>query len=450
MENTSKLSWVALRGEVARRAGVNDKVAKQFLDAFVAELTRALEAHDSVRINGLGTFNVKETARRKSVDVRSGEEITIPSYHKLSFTSDASLKKGIGFENPAVTPDSDPMRRLSEQADEIVGILAGMGQHAYEQHETQEETQEETQNEKTEEPVSEITTVPVKEESEVETFPSEEYSKAIENMSMPSEETQTEEENTTIEEEQVEAQPIEEPEPVQVPVVPVPIATTQETSATTQESSITSPSSSYSYTYIPPTEPKQEENKKPKTWLVTGIVLAVVCVLLVAAYFVLQYKYADKLNALIAKTEAEQVLEEEEQPNDTSDWEEIKLAHAGDQEIQEPLPEETEEQAEKTTPIKEQPSVKESVLTAPRSYKELITTVEIHKGSRLTLLAQQYYGHKELWVFIYEANLGRIKSPTNIKEGTQIRIPKLNEQLTDLNNPDTKELIQQLNRQYLR
>lgn len=425
MENTSKLSWVALRGEVARRAGVNDKVAKQFLDAFVAELTRALEAHDSVRINGLGTFSVKETARRKSVDVRSGEEITIPSYHKLSFTSDASLKKGIGFENPAVTPDSDPMRRLSEQADEIVGILAGMGQHAYEQNETQEGTQEETQNEKTEEPVSEITTVPVKEESEVETFPSEEYSKAIENMSMPSEEQHAEES--------------------------VPIATTQETSATTQESSITSPSSSYSYTYIPPTEPKQEEeNKKPKTWLVTGIVLAVVCVLLVAAYFVLQYKYADKLNALIAKTEAEHVLEEEEQPNDTSDWEEIKLAHAGDQEIQEPLPEETEEQAEKTTPIKEQPSVKESVLTAPRSYKELITTVEIHKGSRLTLLAQQYYGHKELWVFIYEANLGRIKSPTNIKEGTQIRIPKLNEQLTDLNNPDTKELIQQLNRQYLR
>jgi nucleoid-associated protein YgaU len=80
----------------------------------------------------------------------------------------------------------------------------------------------------------------------------------------------------------------------------------------------------------------------------------------------------------------------------------------------------------------------------------LIATVEIHKGSRLTLLAQQYYGHKELWVFIYEANLGRIKSPTNIKEGTQIRIPKLNEQLTDIDNPDTKELIQQLNRQYLR
>ncbi len=449
MENTSKLSWVALRGEVARRAGVNDKVAKQFLDAFVAELTRALEAHDSVRINGLGTFSVKETARRKSVDVRSGEEITIPSYHKLSFTSDASLKKGIGFENPTVTPDSDPMRRLSEQADEIVGILADMGQHAYEQNETQEGTQEETQNEKTEEPVSEITTVPVKEESEVETFPSEEYIKAIENMSMPSEETQTEEENTTIEEEQVESQPIEELEPV----VPVPIATTQETSATAQESSITSPSSSYSYTYIPPTEPKQEEEKKkPKTWLVTGIVLAVVCVLLVAAYFVLQYKYADQINSLIEKPEAVQVIEEADEPkNDAAEWEEIKLARANEDAVTDSIDPKTDaEQTNEGNSVKAQEPEKESVLTAPRSYKELIATVEIHKGSRLTLLAQQYYGHKELWVFIYEANLGRIKSPTNIKEGTQIRIPKLNEQLTDLNNPDTKELIQQLNRQYLR
>ena len=128
MENVNKLCWVALRSAVARRAGVNNKVAKQFLDALVEQLTQALEQHESVRINGLGTFRIQETAARKSVDVRTGEEITIPPYYRLSFVSDASLKKGIGFDNPTITPDSNPMRRLSEQADEIVDILGDLGQ----------------------------------------------------------------------------------------------------------------------------------------------------------------------------------------------------------------------------------------------------------------------------------------------------------------------------------
>ena len=88
------------------------------------------------------------------------------------------------------------------------------------------------------------------------------------------------------------------------------------------------------------------------------------------------------------------------------------------------------------------------MLTAPRSYKELITTEEMKAGGSLTMLAQKHYGNKDLWVFIYEANLGRIKSPVNIAPGTLIRIPKLSEELMNTENPDTKVLIRQLSSQY--
>ena len=416
MENANKLSWVALRSAVARRAGVNDKVAKQFLDALVEQLTQALEQHESVRINGLGTFRIQETAARKSVDVRTGEEITIPPYYRLSFVSDASLKKGIGFDNPTITPDSNPMRRLSEQADEIVGILADMGQHAYEPSETTEVTEAEE---------------PVAEEETAEETPAVEDTPVVE-------ETPVIEETSVVNNEPAKTE--------EAPVV----------QATAMETAIASPSSSYSYTYIPPTEPRPKEKtkeKKTKSWLVVGIVLAVVCVLLIAAYFVLQYKYSDWMNNLIEKSEAEQILEEEDgQENDTTEWEEIKLSHSNEQEITEPAQDESAQQepVQQDVPAQVQKPKKESVLTAPRSYKELITIEQMSAGNTLTLMAQKYYGNKDLWVFIYEANLGKIKSPTHIETGTSIRIPKLSEELMDMNNPDTKELVRQLSSQYLK
>ena len=431
MENANKLSWVALRNAVARRAGVNDKVAKQFLDALVEQLTQALEQHESVRINGLGTFRIQETAARKSVDVRTGEEITIPSYYRLSFVSDASLKKGIGFDNPTITPDSNPMRRLSEQADEIVGILADMGQHAYEPSETTEVTETE------EGPVTEEEPAVEEETPIVEEIPAIEDTPAVEDTSVV-------EETPAVEES---------------PVINNESAKTEEAHvelATASETAIASPSSSYSYTYIPPTEPRTEEKtkeKKTKSWLVVGIVLAVVCVLLIAAYFVLQYKYSDWMNNLIEKSEAEQILEAEDgQENDTTEWEEIKLSHANEQEVAESAQEESAQQepVQQDVPAQVQKPKKESVLTAPRSYKELITIEQMSAGNTLTLMAQKYYGNKDLWVFIYEANLGKIKSPTRIETGTSIRIPKLSEELMDLNNPDTKELVRQLSSQYLK
>ncbi|MCR4665400.1 MAG: HU family DNA-binding protein [Paludibacteraceae bacterium] len=428
MENDKKLSWVALRGEVARRAGVSDKTAKLFLDALVEQMTQALEQHESIRINGLGIFKTQETAPRKSVDVRTGEAITISAYHKLVFSSDASLKKDISFENPVVASDSGPMRRLSEQADEIVSILADMGQTT-EEEETQEVIEEETQEvieEETQEVVEEETPETVEEE--------------------------------TLEVVEEETPPITESTPIVEP-----------TSIVEPASTINSTSSSFTYNYTPTTnqEDAGKKPKKKKTWLIVGIILVVLCALLIAAYFVLQYKYSDILDKLREKTEAEQVLADDnsqsEDEGDVAEWEGIKLKNgemanegavedetvAGMNDVQEPAVQPYEKQKEPGQKQEETPE-KESVLTAPRSYKELITTEEMRPNSRLTRIAERHYGHKELWVFIYEANLGKLKSPTNIEAGTPIRVPKLSEQLMDVDNPETKELIRQLSEQYLK
>lgn len=49
----------------------------------------------------------------------------------------------------------------------------------------------------------------------------------------------------------------------------------------------------------------------------------------------------------------------------------------------------------------------------------------------LTTLAKKYYGVKDYWVYIYEANKSHLRHPDRIKPGTQILIPEITEYLVD-------------------
>ena len=50
--------------------------------------------------------------------------------------------------------------------------------------------------------------------------------------------------------------------------------------------------------------------------------------------------------------------------------------------------------------------------------------VRIQAGDRLTRFSLRKYGHKALWVYIYEENRSRIKDPDNIPIGTTITLPQ--------------------------
>lgn len=64
-----------------------------------------------------------------------------------------------------------------------------------------------------------------------------------------------------------------------------------------------------------------------------------------------------------------------------------------------------------------------------------LATEVLTPGSRLTLLALKYYGHKAFWVYLYQANKSVIKNPDNIPTGTTIRIPKPDPKIIDAQNP---------------
>lgn len=82
-------------------------------------------------------------------------------------------------------------------------------------------------------------------------------------------------------------------------------------------------------------------------------------------------------------------------------------------------------------PRKEKQEVKPENATVEYIAKERIVF-----GRNLAQMALKYYGSRDFWVYIYQANKENVSNPNKISFGTLIRIPKLDASLIDLNNPE--------------
>ena len=84
MEN--KIAISSLAAPLAQATGKSRKICEDFLKEFFRLTTETLEAGESIRIKGLGTFKLVDIESRVSVNVNSGERHAIPAYRKVSFT----------------------------------------------------------------------------------------------------------------------------------------------------------------------------------------------------------------------------------------------------------------------------------------------------------------------------------------------------------------------------
>lgn len=160
-----KITWSELRKAVAEMAGTSEQEATNFLNALVDAILVGLKEDQQVKVKGIGTFALKAMAARKSVNIATGEEFTIEGYNKLTFSAEASLKESVEkrLETPQTVETvkeltSDPLKKLGEQAEEIVDILADLGQAVN----TTENGKLKTENEKVE-PAEEVIEKPVEE-----------------------------------------------------------------------------------------------------------------------------------------------------------------------------------------------------------------------------------------------------------------------------------------------
>ena len=276
-----KLSWSELRRALAQRANISEKDANAFLTAFNAQLLEALKTEKQVKINGLGTFKLQAVAPRKSVDVTTGNEITIEGYNKVSFVPEAGVKELVEkVEAGEAVEALDPIQKLGAQADEIVDILGDLGELPKE--------------EKAEEPVEEAAPVeePKAEEPVEETAPVEE----------PKEET-------TPVEEPKEEEPVEEAAPVEEPKEVEPLIVSE--------------------------KPAKKKNYFLRALLISFIILLILCVV---GYFFLRKQVCEWFDILKEKVEKIELFNKCSAPS-----EEVESAAAEDELVLE-VPEEAAEQ----------------------------------------------------------------------------------------------------------
>ena len=416
-----KMSWTQLRKAVCEKTGMREKDVNVLLRAWLNSMKEALARGEEVHLSRLGTFWMQKTAPRKSVDVTTGEEILIGESERLSFAMSAGLREQVNaVKSPRLIAGNDPIRKLGEQANEIIDILADLGQepntsaaHTEEDPEMPEELEE------PEEPV----------EPEMPESPEEP----------------------------------EEPEEPEIPETPEEPESPEEPEKPEK-----------------PEEPEKKERhttveKKRPLWVTALLTLIVFLLLLLFGVLFFQRQLVKWVDMLHEKTELTEKHHSPKQPASTTiptttestttaqetagtQEPELKATAIKEVEVHKAEAQQTEakkaetKKAEATEAVAAKPAKTEQPAKTAKDEKAwdgYIKTVKLAEGSRLALLADRYYGERELWVYIFEANRDRIKHPNDVPIGTEIRIPRLKAAYSDLSKPENRARVEQMAQEYL-
>ena len=397
-----KFTWIELRKAVAQMVGTSDQATGVFLDALIEAVIKGLEQDKQVKIKGIGTFALKPMAARKSVNIATGEDFVIAGYNKLTFSPEASMKENVEKridvpKTEEVVKDitQDPLKKLGEQATEIVDILADLGQA----------------------PVMPMAEEPVVEEPVVE-------------------EPMVEEPVT---EEPVVEEPVAEEPVAEEPIAEEPVA---------EEPVVEEP--------VVEEKPKRTGSKKWIWWIVVVVILLG---LGAAGWYyrdiIKQYlptlpfeKKAEVITPIVTPEDTVLTPVDTLQA-DTTIVADSLLVDSIAVENADTIPAEPKVKKEVKTVKGKKVTGQKPVKEIPRKYTKFIATERVNSASRLTWIAKKYYGSKDLWVFIYEANHKTIKDPAHIRTGQLLKIPKLTPEQRDLNNPETRKLVDELTKEYL-
>jgi nucleoid DNA-binding protein len=140
--SNEKISSFELVSAISEQTGNTKKNATAFIRQFAETVETALLRDGIVKVKGFGTFKIIWNESRFSVNVQTGERYEIAGHNKISFTPDDELRDSVnrpfahldpvdldgnGLSKTPAKPEEDPhMKRFSEQATEIVNMIADM------------------------------------------------------------------------------------------------------------------------------------------------------------------------------------------------------------------------------------------------------------------------------------------------------------------------------------
>ncbi|MCQ2384051.1 MAG: HU family DNA-binding protein [Paludibacteraceae bacterium] len=475
---SEKISTRELMRSMATHLGVSAAASAAFVEAFQEVFEEALLRDKVVKVNDLGTFKLTWHAPRRSVNVRTGEEMEIAGHYKISFLPDGGWGEKVNEplahleavelmgETPVAAPSVEdvdhelpeaasdeapidfemPMQHLNEQVTEVKSILMDImgesvepeaaapavgetenlqqGETADESPVAESQPTAEPDAEEAEEQAEEPTAEPVAEEAEEQ---------AEEPTAEPiAEEAEKESEEPTAEPVAEEAEE-ESEEPIAEPVAEEAEKESEEPTAEpvaepTVLPIVEKPESSSAETAAVPSQPVGTKgNHRWIGWLVCT--LLVLTLLGVGGYY---YQTHPEAFSFLKPSESEALVAVQEPfVEDT-----IPVA----------VPEEIVYDSTYYFP----PEMGNEIFDKPRKFDVFVAVRTITPEDRLVTLAKDYYGHKFFWVYIYEANRDIINHPNKLLVGQQIRVPKMAEELINLNDTACLSYVKKLGDSYVK
>lgn len=87
-----RLSVQDVANFLEERQGLSKQDAESFVIAFFELISEGLNRDRVVKVKGLGTFKIVDVKERESVNVNTGERVTIEEHSKIAFTPDAAMR----------------------------------------------------------------------------------------------------------------------------------------------------------------------------------------------------------------------------------------------------------------------------------------------------------------------------------------------------------------------
>lgn len=439
--SNEKISSLELISAISEQSGTTKKVATAFMRQLSETVEEALLRDGIVKIKGFGTYKITWNESRSSINVNTGERYEIAGHNKISFTPDDEVSDivnrpyahlepmdldGNFSEKAAELPEEDPhMKRFSEQASEIVNLIADMQAFKPKKKAKPEPVQEpqsiepaaeiiaapaiEPETKKEEEPQPAAATEPDVVSEPVATTP-----EKIEEPIQPTPEERTSEPIIQ------ETPKQKEPEPT-IPAAIVPEIVAQE--AENHREPVTSPIVAEAKLIE---QMASQPEKRSYKWLYISLTIII---LLSGAAFAFYYYYP----VLFPPQTIEKPVVVKDVVKTQSTVQIQAPVNSQTDSVEKPKAKPVHESVKGKAPAPA-PAPPKDVFETPRVYKEFITTETTTEGTWLTMLSLKYYGHKLFWVYIYEANKDKIHNPGVLPPGTKLKIPKLDPRLIDKHN----------------
>lgn len=414
----NKITFPRLATMLADRSGRSKRFSEDFLREFFSLISETLEAGESVKIKGLGTFRLIRVEPRRSVDVTTGAPMEISGHSKVVFTPAKELAEAVNapfeaFTAIEISDDTDIEQLLSKEEIEHQDDTEEFIQDTYDEEETKD-----TLITASEEKLDEILENTKTEDEDTEVIVSEKYEETSEESHVDEEERHEIISENNSKEKSLEAEDEKEND---YQASESSEDASYKSNETTQEvitDDIDSETNSEPSGEI---EEFEEEPSHRKNWTRGLKISLIAAVVALFATFIIWYIFAtNDFNGIFNRS-----TKTADVGHESGFVVGIGISREKNSET---MPENLLDSAVDTLQDME---TEEDVPTAP---SDVVVYDTISTTRYLTTMAKAHYGNYNLWPYIYEENKSFLGHPDRIRPGTPVVIPKLSKYGVDANN----------------